>query len=77
MGCVARAAVVTPDGPHSGPYNARPAVANEFATAYESECEPEGLYGALKMVPGGPYDVEKTIPVQCEFVLALPVSRRG
>ena len=66
IGCVARAAVVTPDGPHSGPYNARPAVANEFATAYESECE-----------PGGPFDAERMIPVQCEFVLVVPVSRLG
>ena len=29
--------------------------------AYESECEPEGLYGALKMVPGGPYGAEERI----------------
>ena len=41
-------------------------MANEFATAYESECR-----------PGGPYDVEKTIPVQCEFVLAVPVRLAG
>ena len=49
----------------------------EFATAYESECEPEWLYGAIKMVPGGPYDVEQTIPVQCEFVLAVAVRPAG
>ena len=32
----------------------RSAAADEFAAAYQSECEPEGLYGALKIVPGGP-----------------------
>ncbi len=66
IGCVARAAVVTPDGPHSEPYNARPAVANEFATAYENECR-----------LGRPYDAEKTTHVQCEFVLAVPVRPAG
>ncbi len=35
--------------------NVRSAAADESVAAYESECEPEGLYGALKMVPGGPY----------------------
>ncbi len=56
--------------------NGRSAAADESVAAYESECEPEGLYGALKIVPGGPYGAGVTIPVRCAFVLARPVSRR-
>ncbi len=32
---------------------------DESGGSYESECEPEGLYGALQIVPGGPYGAEK------------------
>ncbi len=41
---------------------ARSATAKEAVAAYESECEPEGLYGALY--------------VRSAFVRARPVSRR-
>ncbi len=46
-------------GSYESEANVRSAAADESVAAYESECEPEGLYGALKMVPGGPYGAEK------------------
>ncbi len=57
--------------------NVRSAATDKSVAAYESECEPEGLYGALKIVPGGPYGAGKTIAVRRAFVPALPVRPAG
>ncbi len=46
-------------GSYESEANVRSAAADHSVAAYESEREPEGLYGALKIVPGGPYGAEK------------------
>ncbi len=64
-------------GSYESDANVRSAATDKAVAAYESEWEPEGLYGALKIVPGGPYGAGKTVPVRSAFVLTLPVRPAG
>ncbi len=45
--------------PPQADYRSVSRATHEFGGSYESECRPEGPYGALKQVPEGPYGALK------------------
>ena len=64
-------------GSYESAANVRSAAADEAGAAYESECEREGLYGALKTVPGGPYGAEKLLDLDLPGLRAEDARGRG